>query len=50
LVVENNISGQLQDVIREQTGLSMKHHYRRYDGRPIYAEDLINKVKEVYNG
>lgn len=47
LIVENNISGQLQDVIREQTGITFEHHYRRYDGRPIYAEDLIEKIREV---
>lgn len=45
--IEQNATGQLAQLIRENTGIEIKSNILRYDGRPICAEDIINKLKEV---
>ncbi|MBR9692549.1 2-oxoacid:acceptor oxidoreductase subunit alpha, partial [Candidatus Woesearchaeota archaeon] len=47
LMIEVNISGQMEGVIRQETGHVMDAHLRRYDGRPIYPEQVYDKVKEL---
>lgn len=47
LVVENNKTGQFEGLIREHTGLSVHDHLRKYDGRPFYPEEIVEKVKAV---
>ncbi len=50
LIVENNYSGQMERLIREQTGLTIDHHLRRYDGRPFFFEDLCAHIKSIVRG
>jgi len=45
--IEQNATGQLAQIIRENTGIEIKSNILRYDGRPLCAEDIINKLKEV---
>lgn len=45
LVIENNKTGQFESLIKEQTGLSVDHNFRKYDGRPFYPEEIVEKVK-----
>ena len=47
LIIENNFTGQLELLIREQTGKSIDHHFRKYDGRLFYPEEVYQKVKEI---
>lgn len=47
LIVENNKTGQLEGLIREKTGLSVDDHLRKYDGRPFYPEEIVEKVKSL---
>lgn len=47
LVIENNKTGQFEALIREKTGLSATDHFRKYDGRPFYPEEIVQKVKEL---
>lgn len=47
LVVEGNITGQLEGLIREQCLVAPAHSLRRYDGRPHSPEDIAAKVREV---
>lgn len=47
LVIEANKTGQFEGLIREHTGLSVDHHYRKYDGRPFYPEEIIEKVRQI---
>lgn len=47
LVIEGNKLGQFEGIIKEHTGLSVNHHFRKYDGRPFYPEEIVAKVKEV---
>ncbi len=47
LVIENNKTGQFEGLIRERTGITFEHHLRKYDGRPFYPEEIIDKVKQL---
>jgi 2-oxoglutarate ferredoxin oxidoreductase subunit alpha len=45
--IECNFSAQMRGWIREQTGIKIEDTLLRYDGRPIFAEQIIEKVKKV---
>ena len=45
VVVEGNIGGQLVQLIASQTGFIAKNRINRYDGRPFYAEEIVEFVK-----
>ena len=45
--VEQNATGQLALLIRENTGIQMDESYLRYDGRPIASEDIVKNIKGV---
>jgi len=45
LLIENNKTGQLGDLIREQTGIEIKNRFLKYDGRPFFREEIIEKIK-----
>lgn len=47
LMVELNYSGQMASVIREHTGIELKHKLLRYDGRPIYPEEIHEEAKKI---
>lgn len=47
LVIEGNKTGQFEALIKEHTGLSMTQNFRKYDGRPFYPEEIVEKVKAV---
>lgn len=47
MVVEGNESGQLERLINQQTNIKIDHHYRRYDGRPFYSEDIIAVIDQL---
>lgn len=44
VLVENNMNGQLADVIREQTGLTLKEKILKYDGRPFFPEEIVEYI------
>ena len=37
----------MRDWIRQQTGVKIEDTLLRYDGRPIFAEQIIDKVKKI---
>lgn len=45
--VEQNYTGQLAKLIRQETGITFDHSILKYDGRQIALEELIESVKEV---
>lgn len=45
--VEQNYTGQLAKLIRQETGITFDHSILKYDGRQIALEELIQSVKEV---
>ncbi|MDP2845638.1 MAG: 2-oxoacid:acceptor oxidoreductase subunit alpha, partial [Candidatus Methanoperedens sp.] len=47
VVVENNFTGQLADIIKEKTGKSVYKKILIYDGRPFYPEEIHQAIKEV---
>ncbi len=42
--VEQNATGQLAGLIREHTGILMKEKILKFDGRPLYPEEIVEKV------
>lgn len=47
VAVENNYTGQMANVIRAQTGLSVDERILKYDGRPFSSEYIIAQLKEM---
>lgn len=47
MILEGNKTGQFEGLIREKTGITFEHRFRKYDGRPFYPEEIVDKVKEV---
>ncbi len=47
LIVENNQTAQLAGLIREKTGIGIKEKLLKYDGRQFFAEEIVDKVKEM---
>lgn len=47
LLLEGNSHGQMGQLIREQTGHHIENRYLRYDGRPFYPDDVMQKIKEL---
>jgi 2-oxoglutarate/2-oxoacid ferredoxin oxidoreductase subunit alpha len=47
MLLEGNSTAQLGSLIREYTGIDIQNKYLRYDGRPFYPEDIINKIKHI---
>ena len=45
LLVEENYSGQLGDLIREQTGIDVGQRLVKYDGRPFSEEELVEALR-----
>ncbi|MCD6232883.1 2-oxoacid:acceptor oxidoreductase subunit alpha [bacterium] len=45
VLVENNVTGLLGDVIAEQTGIIIKDKILKYDARPFIAEDIEERIK-----
>jgi len=46
VLVENNATGQLGDIIAEKTGHIIENKVLRYDARPFIPETIISKVKQ----
>lgn len=47
LGIEANFSGQLMNLIREKTGIEVTDKLLKYDGRPIFPEEITAKIEEV---
>ena len=45
-VVENNASGQLTRLIREQTGIKVNGTVQKFDGRPFTPAEIVNNWKK----
>ena len=46
-MIEGNYTGQMAQVIRQETGLKMDHFFLKYDGQPFYPSEICRKVKEI---
>lgn len=47
LNIESNYTGQMARLIRENTKTEISDNLLRYDGRPFYPEEIIEKVKTL---
>jgi 2-oxoglutarate ferredoxin oxidoreductase subunit alpha len=50
ILVENNQSGQLGDIIREKTGIIIENKILKYDGRPFFPSEVLKGVKVIKDG
>lgn len=51
ILVENNSTGQLGQLLRMQTGIDLTERLLKYDGRPIFPEEIIAFVdRQTYYG
>jgi len=46
VLIENNATGLLGDIIAEQTGFIIKEKVLKYDARPFVPDDIIKKIKK----
>ena len=47
--IEQNATGQLADLIREQTGITCAASILKYDGRQISGEEIVEKIQRGLN-
>ncbi len=45
--VEQNAMGQLAALIREHTGILIKEKFLKYDGRPFFPEEIVERVSGI---
>lgn len=46
--VENNFTGQLSEIVREQTGIDIKNKILKYDGMPFEPVDLAGQLDKIF--
>lgn len=47
MVLENNLTGQFAQHLKQAVGLIPEHVLRKYDGRPFFPEEIAQKIREV---
>ena len=47
LSVENNYTSQFAGVLKELSGISVSDSLLKYDGRPFYPEEIVEKVRSM---
>ena len=47
LIVENNATGQFESLLKSQVGFVPTGKLRKFDGRPIYPEEIINALERL---
>jgi len=47
IVIENNATGQLASLIRQETGIKVSHKILKFDGRPFSPAFIASEVKKV---
>lgn len=47
LDIECNYSGQLASLIREKTGIDIPDKMLKYDGRPIFPEEIVQRINSI---
>lgn len=45
ILVENNATGELANLVREKTGIEIKKKILRYDGRPFLCDELNKEIR-----
>jgi 2-oxoglutarate ferredoxin oxidoreductase subunit alpha len=47
LNIESNYTGQMARLIKENTKIEINDNLLKYDGRPFYPEEIIEKIEEI---
>ncbi len=47
IAIENNSTGQLASLIRQEAGIQIKEKILRYDGRPFFPEELAERIAKL---
>lgn len=47
ILLENNYTGQLGKLIRQQTGINITEKWLKWNGRPFYVEEIIEKLNTI---
>ncbi|MEP7167152.1 MAG: 2-oxoacid:acceptor oxidoreductase family protein [Candidatus Woesebacteria bacterium] len=48
IMVEENIGRQAEMHIKKETGVTFEHRINRYDGRPLYAEEILEEIQHLH--
>jgi 2-oxoglutarate ferredoxin oxidoreductase subunit alpha len=48
--IEENYSGQLAQLVQEQTGVMIDQRINKFDGRPFSEDEVVNTLAKVYDG
>jgi len=48
--IEENYSGQLAQLVQEQTGVMIDQRINKFDGRPFSEDEVVNALVKVYDG
>jgi len=48
--VEENYSGQLAQLVQEQTGVMISERINKFDGRPFSEDEMTTALAKVYDG
>jgi 2-oxoglutarate ferredoxin oxidoreductase subunit alpha len=48
--IEENYSGQLAQLVQEQTGLMIDQRINKFDGRPFSEDEVVNALAKVFDG
>lgn len=48
--VESNYTGQMASLIREKTGFEITDNFLKFDGRPFYKEEIVDKITSLLKG
>ena len=48
--IEANFTLQMRGWIKEQTGFDITDNFNKYDGRPFYMEELVEKINSLMKG
>jgi 2-oxoglutarate ferredoxin oxidoreductase subunit alpha len=49
ILIESNYQGQLGKLIKMETGINIKNKILKWDGRPFFYDELIQKLLKIYN-
>jgi 2-oxoglutarate ferredoxin oxidoreductase subunit alpha len=47
VLIENNSQAQLAQLIRQETGIQIDKRLLKYNGRPIYPEEVIEFINQL---
>ena len=47
ILIENNLTGQLGDIIRQKTGINIEEKVLKYNGRQFFRDELVELIEEI---